>query len=410
MIIKASLRTLRREDVRPAQLQEAARDIDEEISRLNRIVTEVLDFARPIKFDLAPADLNALASDAAKAAAAHGGRHPIRLGLDPDVPPITTDAERLRQVLVNVLSNAAPGDGRARRGRGGRADPPRNASPRRHARRRHRPRSWRGDCAPSIWRRSSIRTSRPGAPGRESASRSPATSSRAWAGRISVSSQPERGTEVRIELPAGTPEHHDCYRFHSAGRRRRQDPERARRRRFARKGTRWSPPQSPRDAQRILARRFFDVLVVDNLMPELTGLDLIRELAAAPRRRAAADRDDDGARDDRERDRGDEARRLRLPAEAVRDRRTDRGREPRAGSPAAADAARLSHSRARRGIQPLRHRRPQPAHAGGHPHGRDGGENEEHRPHHRRDRHGQGDGGARHPLPQRRSARCRSSR
>ncbi len=43
---------------------------------------------------------------------------------------------------------------------------------------------------------------------------------------------------------------------------------------------------NPREAQRLLAQRFFDVLVVDNLMPELTGLDLIRELAAVP----AADR------------------------------------------------------------------------------------------------------------------------
>jgi DNA-binding NtrC family response regulator len=36
--------------------------------------------------------------------------------------------------------------------------------------------------------------------------------------------------------------------------------------------------ESPREAQRLLGRRFFDVLVVDNLMPELSGLDLIREL------------------------------------------------------------------------------------------------------------------------------------
>jgi DNA-binding NtrC family response regulator len=44
---------------------------------------------------------------------------------------------------------------------------------------------------------------------------------------------------------------------------------------------------SPREAQRLLARGSFDVLLVDNLMPELTGLDLIRELVAnAP----AADR------------------------------------------------------------------------------------------------------------------------
>jgi two-component system response regulator AtoC len=38
---------------------------------------------------------------------------------------------------------------------------------------------------------------------------------------------------------------------------------------------------NPREAQQLLAQRLFDVLVVDNLMPELTGLDLIRELAAS---------------------------------------------------------------------------------------------------------------------------------
>jgi two-component system NtrC family response regulator len=38
---------------------------------------------------------------------------------------------------------------------------------------------------------------------------------------------------------------------------------------------------SPREAQQLLSQRLFDVLVVDNLMPELTGLDLIRELVAS---------------------------------------------------------------------------------------------------------------------------------
>jgi len=38
---------------------------------------------------------------------------------------------------------------------------------------------------------------------------------------------------------------------------------------------------SPRQAQRLLAERSFDVVVVDNMMPELSGLDLIRELVAA---------------------------------------------------------------------------------------------------------------------------------
>jgi len=38
---------------------------------------------------------------------------------------------------------------------------------------------------------------------------------------------------------------------------------------------------SPRQAQRLLGERTFDVLVVDNVMPELGGLDLIREYVAA---------------------------------------------------------------------------------------------------------------------------------
>ena len=36
----------------------------------------------------------------------------------------------------------------------------------------------------------------------------------------------------------------------------------------------------PREARRLLGQRIFDVLVVDNLMPELSGLDLIRELGS----------------------------------------------------------------------------------------------------------------------------------
>src|SRR6476646_9434193 len=38
---------------------------------------------------------------------------------------------------------------------------------------------------------------------------------------------------------------------------------------------------SPRQAQRLLAERAFDVLLVDNMMPELSGLDLIREFVAS---------------------------------------------------------------------------------------------------------------------------------
>jgi signal transduction histidine kinase len=111
MIIKASLRTLRRAavPVEGGEAPEAAgaiNDIEGEVTRLNRLVNEVLDYARPIRFDLAPTDLNALCRDAAAATLA--GHPPSLISVEPDVTvgELTTDPERLRLVLVNVLANA----------------------------------------------------------------------------------------------------------------------------------------------------------------------------------------------------------------------------------------------------------------------------------------------------------------
>ena len=106
MIMRASLRTLRRDSVTPAELREAVADIDEETNRLNRIVTEVLDFARPIRFDYAEAGVNAICTASAQAAEAAEPGATIRLDLDGADPRIVTDAERLRTALVNVLANA----------------------------------------------------------------------------------------------------------------------------------------------------------------------------------------------------------------------------------------------------------------------------------------------------------------
>ena len=74
MIIKAALRAAetRAPSRRPGARR--GRDIDEEVARLNRLVNDVLDFARPIRFDLAPVDVNALCQDAARAAARPKGR------------------------------------------------------------------------------------------------------------------------------------------------------------------------------------------------------------------------------------------------------------------------------------------------------------------------------------------------
>jgi signal transduction histidine kinase len=104
MIIKSAVRGLRR-DASPATA-DVATSIDEEVGRLNRVVTGVLDFARPIKFELAPADLAEICRDAAQAAQATPAAAPVTLDLAATHLPIVTDADRVRSVLVNLLTNA----------------------------------------------------------------------------------------------------------------------------------------------------------------------------------------------------------------------------------------------------------------------------------------------------------------
>jgi signal transduction histidine kinase len=106
MIIRTTLRSLRHDAVAPAELREAVADIDEETSRLNRIVSEVLDFARPLRFELAETRLNALCAASAQAAEAGEPGPLVELDLDPADPRIVTDADRLRTALVNILTNA----------------------------------------------------------------------------------------------------------------------------------------------------------------------------------------------------------------------------------------------------------------------------------------------------------------
>jgi two-component system sensor histidine kinase HydH len=106
MIIKGSVRALKQDGVKDEAVREAAADIDHEVARLDRIVGDVLDFARPLRLDLGPVDVADLARSAARRALEGVGGVAARFALDPGAGTVTTDGERLRGVVVNLVENA----------------------------------------------------------------------------------------------------------------------------------------------------------------------------------------------------------------------------------------------------------------------------------------------------------------
>ena len=134
MIIKAALRALRRERGGPGAGRPRRSPTSTKRSRgSNRIVTEVLDFARPIRFELG-AGRPERALPATRRAAARPPRAPrrSRCDLDPATPARSSPTPSgSRLALVNLL------DQRAARGRGGGAAG-RASRGRAHARRRGR--------------------------------------------------------------------------------------------------------------------------------------------------------------------------------------------------------------------------------------------------------------------------------
>jgi len=107
MIIKGSLRALQRPGAPADEVREAASDIDTQVARLDRVVGDVLDFARPLRIEAAPVDLEALVREAAQAGL-EGAASSVttRLSLDPNAASLVTDGERLRGALVNLVANA----------------------------------------------------------------------------------------------------------------------------------------------------------------------------------------------------------------------------------------------------------------------------------------------------------------
>jgi len=90
------------------EASEFLRIIIDEADRLNKVVDQFLDYARPFKAPLQPTDLNKVVEQAAAAfLAARGDALKVKLELASPSPQVLANAQQLAQVLHNLFSNAA---------------------------------------------------------------------------------------------------------------------------------------------------------------------------------------------------------------------------------------------------------------------------------------------------------------
>jgi two-component system sensor histidine kinase HydH len=95
--------------------RESANVMVREVDRLNRVVSELLELARPSELKLKQTDLNELLAHSVRLVQqdAHAKNIDINLSTSDDVPLIQVDSDRLSQCLLNIYLNAiqSMGDG-----------------------------------------------------------------------------------------------------------------------------------------------------------------------------------------------------------------------------------------------------------------------------------------------------------
>ncbi|HVQ23992.1 MAG TPA: ATP-binding protein, partial [Planctomycetota bacterium] len=109
--IKGAAQLLVDADGKPVPVQDGTEFlaiIVEEVNRLNRVVTQFLDYARPYKGDAAEIDLNEVVRRTLQLVESldEGRRVTFEARFTDDLPRVRGDAEQLRQVFLNLGLNA----------------------------------------------------------------------------------------------------------------------------------------------------------------------------------------------------------------------------------------------------------------------------------------------------------------
>ena len=101
---------MRDEQLSLEEMREYAGDINKDVQRLNRMINEMLDLDRMesgrMTIHAERVDFNAIVDDAAARVRPNAPNHTLTLDLEPDLPQIDADRDRMMQVASNLLNNA----------------------------------------------------------------------------------------------------------------------------------------------------------------------------------------------------------------------------------------------------------------------------------------------------------------
>ncbi len=96
--------------MKPAEVKEYSGYIFQEAERVNRLITDMLDLDRleagKMKLEMSPTDLNAIVEGVAARSSVVSSSHRIDTDVEPNVPMVLGDSDRLVQVITNLVSNA----------------------------------------------------------------------------------------------------------------------------------------------------------------------------------------------------------------------------------------------------------------------------------------------------------------
>jgi two-component system sensor histidine kinase/response regulator len=98
------------QDLAREDIKAFAADINKDAQRLNRMINDMLDLDRieagRLTLHMEPVDINVVLQDAVERARAPSERHVFEVKLDPAQPVTLCDADRVAQIVANLLTNA----------------------------------------------------------------------------------------------------------------------------------------------------------------------------------------------------------------------------------------------------------------------------------------------------------------